>query len=235
VGDLSNGGKATLTIVVIVNLPSTGGLVINNDFDEKCGCNIPRAVLNDGSMLNNKASVTANEADPVPGNNFADANTKINVPILKVTKKDELQKSVNGGINGPTTIRYTVVITNTGKSAVSGVTFSDTPDANSTLVVGSVTTTSGSIITGNNAGNTSVVVNPGTILAGGKVTITFKVTVNKKLPLNTTKISNQGIVSDGNRFSWLSDDPDTLVVGDPTLTQIIQQSTTISSCKSCHK
>mgnify|MGYP000521884898 CR=1 FL=1 len=73
---------------------------------------------------------------------------------------------------------YTITITNTGAVDAQNVVFSDTPGANTTLVVGSVIT-SGTVVSGNTAGNTSVTVAVGTIPgAGGSVTITFRVTIN---------------------------------------------------------
>jgi uncharacterized repeat protein (TIGR01451 family) len=228
VGTLSVGSSATLTIVVTVNTTCEGGQQLNNRVNTECAqCNVPIKMptmcpIKDGAVLINKASVRANETDPNLWNNVAFANTKISVPNLTVTKKDELLKNTGYGfmIGQSNTIRYTVVITNAGKMVISGFTFSDTPDTNSILVVGSIATTSGVVVTGNTTGDTSVVVNLGTIPAGGKATITFKVTVNKTLPYKTIKISNQGVVSDNNSLTWLSDDPDTRAVGDPTVTQI---------------
>jgi large repetitive protein len=230
VGTLSNGSSATLTIVVTVNTTCEGGQQFNNRVNTECAqCNVPIKMptmcpIKDGAVLINRASIRANVTDPNLWNNAALSSSRVSIPNLKVTKKDELLKNTfNGGVNGQSNIiRYTVIITNASKSSVSGFTFSDTPDTNSSLVVGSVTTTSGVVVTGNTTGNTSVVVNLGTMPAGGKVTITFKVTVNKTLPYKTGKISNQGVVSDNNSLNWLSDDPDTREVGDPTVTQIAQ-------------
>ena len=65
------------------------------------------------------------------------------LPAITATKKDVLTGDVNGdGIANPgDTLTYTVKITNSGTTDATGVVFSDTPDGNTTLVPGSVTST----------------------------------------------------------------------------------------------
>jgi hypothetical protein len=65
------------------------------------------------------------------------------LPGITATKKDALTGDVNSnGIANPgDTLTYTVKITNSGSTDATGVVFNDTPDANTTLVPGSVTTT----------------------------------------------------------------------------------------------
>ncbi|HET8799233.1 MAG TPA: DUF11 domain-containing protein, partial [Thermoanaerobaculia bacterium] len=145
------------------------------------------------------------------------------VPSLAATKIDALQIDVdNDTVADPgDTVRYTIVITNSGAGPATAVVFSDTPDANTALVVGSVTTSAGSVTSGNTAGNTSVGVNAGTIAAnGGSVTITFDVTVDNPLPLGVTTVSNQGNVSGANFTALVTDDPAVAGVSDPTVTPL---------------
>ncbi|HKO96858.1 MAG TPA: Ig-like domain-containing protein [Pyrinomonadaceae bacterium] len=63
--------------------------------------------------------------------------------VITATKTDALFVDVNNDniANPGDTIKYTVVITNSGTSDATGVMFSDTPDANTTVVPGSTTTT----------------------------------------------------------------------------------------------
>ncbi len=65
------------------------------------------------------------------------------VPLITATKTDLLLVDVNNDniANPGDTMSYTVVITNSGSTDATGVMFNDTPDANTTLVPGSVTTT----------------------------------------------------------------------------------------------
>jgi uncharacterized repeat protein (TIGR01451 family) len=222
VGNLSNGGSATLTIVVEVN-PSLATIMSSSEVNAECAqCSKPPLRVKDEKVIINKASVKANECDLNPFNNSAKTNTKVSKSNLKVIKTDELPKckTCGGATVRADTIHYTVIITNAFEFSVSGLTFSDTPDANSTLVAGSVTTTSGSVAQGNTAGDTSVLVNLDPLGAGGQVTITFNVTINKTWHNKITRISNQGVLTDANGLTWQSDDPDTREVGDPTVTKL---------------
>jgi uncharacterized repeat protein (TIGR01451 family) len=141
------------------------------------------------------------------------------VPEITLTKTDSLKEDADAdGVFSPgDTINYTAVISNDSNKSIDGVIFTDTPDLNTTLVNGSVTTTDGFASKGNITGN-SVEVLIGTIAPNTEVTITFEVTVNK--PLWERQVANQSVVSGVNFESLKSDDPDTRKVGDPTVTQI---------------
>jgi uncharacterized repeat protein (TIGR01451 family) len=100
------------------------------------------------------------------------------------------------------------------------VVFSDTPGTNTAVVVGSVTTSQGTVTTGNGAGDTSVSVDIGTMAATEMVTITFDVTVDLPFPANQTSVSNQGAVAADGGVSVVTDDPDTVPALDPTSTPV---------------
>lgn len=180
------------------------------------------------SQVENTAQVAddgSRGGDTNPTNNQDTETTSITAtPAVAATKTDTLTVDVNGDgqVNPGDTIRYTVVITNSGDRDAANVTFSDTPDPNTTLVVGSVTTTQGTITAGNTAGDTAVAVTIGTIPGGGgSVTITFDVTVNNPLPGGVELLSNQGLVGGDNIPDTLTDDPDTTDPDDPTDTPVI--------------
>jgi uncharacterized repeat protein (TIGR01451 family) len=65
------------------------------------------------------------------------------VPVISATKVDHLIVDNDGdGVADPgDTIRYTVVVTNSGTMNASNVGFADAIDANTTLVAGSIKTT----------------------------------------------------------------------------------------------
>jgi uncharacterized repeat protein (TIGR01451 family) len=125
------------------------------------------------------------------------------------------------------TLAYTVVLTNGGGANATGVVFTDTPDGSTALVNGSVTSTAGTIVLGNTAGDSSVQVNVGTLAGGGgTATITFQVTIDDPLPVGVRQISNQGSVA-GDGFSGVTtDDPNAPGASDPTV--IVVQSVDIS-------
>jgi uncharacterized repeat protein (TIGR01451 family) len=95
----------------------------------------------DGTVIANGVSVSGNETDPDITNNACTEYTK--VIASKIVDPKTVQLIVDADGNGVTspgdTLRYTNVITNTGSGPAIGVYFSDHPDINTTLVVGSVT------------------------------------------------------------------------------------------------
>jgi uncharacterized repeat protein (TIGR01451 family) len=195
VGSLLNSGAATLTMVFNVNAPAV-----------------------DLTVLTNKVEIKGNELDPDTTNNAATVNTTVYAPIVKVDKSDKLFKDVDSdGASPGDTLKYTAVINNSGNGPATGVVFTDTPDMNTTLVVGSVTTNGGFVTKGNIAGNI-VEVMVGTVAAHGTVTITFDVTINK--PVWESRIANQAMVKGATIVMMMSNDPDTALSDDPTVTLV---------------
>ena len=77
---------------------------------------------------------------PILSSKSKDRNAALLVPMISATKSGVLQTDTvgpNGVVNPGDTLRYTVTVTNSGTDAT-GVNFSDTIDANTTLVGGSV-------------------------------------------------------------------------------------------------
>lgn len=127
----------------------------------------------------------------------------------------------NGYPSPGDTITYNITIENEGYTQAMGVVYTDVPDANSTLVAGSVTASQGSIALGNNSGDTGVLVNVGSINGPhGTATITFDVTVNSPLPTGVTWLSNQGFVAGDNFPSDPTDDPTDESYDNPTITPL---------------
>ncbi len=152
-----------------------------------------------------------------------DVNTIVPVQTIQVeaTKVVEtINSDAPDGCNALTgeTLRYTVIVSNTGNTTATGVQFTDTPDRNTTLTIGSVTTDQGSVTSGNAAGDTSVGVNIGALEPDASVTITFDVTINAAIPTTQTELVNQGEITGTNFAPVLTDDPTTVEADDPTIT-----------------
>jgi uncharacterized repeat protein (TIGR01451 family) len=137
---LSGGESVTVTFDVVVDnpFPSSTGTVTNQG-----------QVTSDdlvGSLLTDDPDEPG-AADPTPTDVVA-------VPVITATKTDT---SVDSPVVPGSTITYTVVVGNSGTTAATAVTFADTPDPLTSLVVGSVSATVGGVATsGNGAGDTSV-------------------------------------------------------------------------------
>ena len=118
------------------------------------------------------------------------------------------------------TIRYTVQIVNGGQVATTSVEFTDTPDINTTLVVGSVTTTQGTVTSGNAGDETTIAIDVGQIDGQGAVTINYEVVVAMVFPPNVNTVSNQGEVTSDELPPEPTDDPPTAADDDPTVLAI---------------
>ena len=151
---------------------------------------------------------------------YAFSTSPVSAPNMKFTMAAHLAKDADGnGVASPgDTIGYTSIITNVASTAATDVRFSDIPDINTRLVVGTVTTTQGSVLKGNLPGEDSVEVDLGDIPVGNNAVITFDVTINN--PLWVSIITNQGLIEGTNILSTLSDDPGTAQLDDPTATPI---------------
>lgn len=118
----------------------------------------------------------------------------------------------SGTLTPGDTLLYTLVAANSGTVDALNVVVDDTPDVNTTLTVGSVTTTQGTVTSGNTAGDTTVSVDVGTLSAGGAATITFEVTIDDPLPGGVTEVSNQGVLT-GNGLEPVPSNTTTDVIG----------------------
>ena len=113
-------------------------------------------------------------------NDDASTATDVNAaPVLTATRGRRVPGQANVGAGRGRHLHRDHRGTPAAPAPATGVVFTDTPDTATTLVDGSVTTTQGTITTGNGGGpDTSVAVAVGTIAPGGSVTITFPVTVS---------------------------------------------------------
>jgi uncharacterized repeat protein (TIGR01451 family) len=204
VGTLADGGTATVTFDVTINNPLPAGVTQITCQGTVTAPSLPTGVPTD---------------DPTPPGTMDPTVIPVSAaPAVTALKTVVLFVDVNGNAqaNPGDTLKYTIVINNTGNQDASGVMYTNAAPANTTLVVGSVTTTQGTVTTGNTAGNTSVLVNVGTIPGGGSVTIMFQAKIDDPLPPGVTQITCQGTVTGTNIPSTPTDNPGTGTPNDPT-------------------
>lgn len=126
----------------------------------------------------------------------------------------------SGGISPGDTLIYRATITNIGTVTVMGGRFSGVPDKNSTYVVGSATTTSGSIMQGMFPGDTKVMVDLADIAPAQRIYITYRVIIKKSLPPRVMALATQASLTADNLVTQWSDDPTTAAANDQTQTII---------------
>ena len=186
-----------------------------------CTVSVDVTATTAGSKINVTAAVTS---DAGTGNTAtATLTVAAAAPLVAATKSSLFDPNVDdldgsGSLTPGDTLEYQVLVTNTGAGDALNVVLTDTPDANTSLVVGSVTTTQGTVTTGNTSGDTIVSVDVGTLSGGGgQVTITFVVQVADPFPQGVSTIENQGIARGDNFPDIATDDPSTVPGGDPTV------------------
>lgn len=143
-------------------------------------------------------------------------------PVISDPKIDSLfaDNDSSGAPSPGDVLAYSVLISNTGGSAATGVVFTDTPDPNTSLVVGSVTATVGTITSGNTPGDTSLAVSIGLLSPGDAVTITFRVLIDDPIAPGVDQVANQGTTTGSNIPPTPTDDPATSNPADPTVTAL---------------
>lgn len=180
-------------------------------------------VTNQGTVRGSNFSIILTDDPRTSLANDATSTPVTAIPFVEPFKTWTLTIDAdNNGYPSPgDTLTYTVTIENEGSQDGTGTVFTDVPDANSTLVVGSVTTSRGSVTTGNNSGDSIVTINVGTLPgAHGIATVEFQVIIKSPLPTGVTQLSNQGFVSGTNFPSDPTDDPTDGAYDNPTITAL---------------
>lgn len=197
-GDLSGGGATTVLLTFSVPLSYNGA-----------------------NPLVNIATASSDTPDANPANDSDDHSVDV-TPDIEATKSGVLlvDADMSGDLSRQDTLRYTVVINNEGQVAATAVEFTDTPDSNTALVVGSVTTTQGSVTTGNAGADTAIVIDIGQINGQGAVTVTYDVVVAASFPPGVFTVTNQGEVTSNELPPEPTDDPSTPEDDDPTVLDI---------------
>jgi Ca2+-binding RTX toxin-like protein len=136
-------------------------------------------------------------------------------PDVVVFKSDELIFDADGSGTpfARDLIEYTVAVINGGGELSESIDYIDVTDPNTILVAGTVSTSKGTVTTGNNRGDQRVEVRIDGLEAAESVSITYTVRVNQTI--DNDLICNQGQIVGGG-VGTLSDDPDTEAADDAT-------------------
>ena len=116
------------------------------------------------------------------------------------------------------------MISNTAGNTAQDVEYTDTVDPNTTLNCSPLArgTTQGAITCPSGPENPDTLfVNVGDIEGGGSVTITFQVIIDRPLSSGVTQVLNQGFIHGSNFATEPTDDPDTGVEDDATVTPVL--------------
>jgi uncharacterized repeat protein (TIGR01451 family) len=139
-----------------------------------------------------------------PSNTATVQDTSVTTPSITLcgdqpvsTKSGSLfvDADENGIVTPGDTLKYQVHLHNACQIDINGVVYTDKPDPNTHLVVGSVQVTTGTVIIGNNPGDTSIRVDIGSMSPAENVDISYLAVIANPFPKGVITVTNQGIVS----------------------------------------
>ncbi len=185
---------------------------------------VKSGIASDATTITSQATLDGTNFDAVPSDDpdTTATNDTTSTPLdsnpVKVDKSVAMTTDADssGGVTAGDTLTYTITVKNSGTTTVNDTRLTDTPDANTTIVPGSVTTTQGTITGGNDAGATTVSVSLDAILPGATATVAISMTVDGDIPTRIVLILNQATVTSSNFPTVLSNDPRNTVPSDPT-------------------
>lgn len=237
----------------IPNLPASESRVIR--FNVTIAATLPgggtsHAFCNQGTVDSQETGSMSTDGNDSPADGeqptcitAVDGETPL--PHIDVEKRWELEQDDNGNglVNACDLVKYTITVVNDGSALAEGLVLTDpiTTAMDVSLTANSVTTTQGTILSGQDPSDTEIIVNIGNLPAGQYVRITFVVQVHGDScgdtdPENPYIIPSQAVV-DGNNIgsggsSGQADSDDNGNDDDgfnPNLTPVVLGSTTAYS------
>jgi uncharacterized repeat protein (TIGR01451 family) len=141
--------------------------------------------------------------------------------VLYLSLRDTLHVDADhdGNLTRGDTLRYTLLVSNTSDQPATNAVITTAIDGHLTLLVGSVTSDTGSVAAGNSPGDSIPRVLIPSLAPGATATITFDVQARAGL-VGVTKVSSQASADGDNFQTTKSDDPDTPAPMDPTDTPV---------------
>jgi uncharacterized repeat protein (TIGR01451 family) len=217
-----NTGGDTTVAVSVGTVTTTDVVTIQFQVTVNAGIGPTVQQVSQQGTLNSTGRPALSSDDPAVGGTADATLTSLPRPTLAGTLVATLQNDLDTDaiVDPGDTLRYTAVITNSGLQAGDTVVFALTPEANTLLQVGSVTTSVGTVTTGNTGGDTTVSVAVGALAATSSVTITFDAVVRLPFPKTPVQVSNQGTVTSATFPTFSTDDPGAGGAADPTVTAV---------------
>ena len=238
---LTNTGNVALASPTVVDDRCSPVLYVGGDLNNSLGLDVGEAwrfscsyvvQAGDPNPLVNTATATATDPAGNPLTDTATASIATSAPGRLAASKVLLVASGQTALPGDT-LTYRLVVSNVGGAAVADVVIEDTPDVNTRLVVGSVTTTAGNVVQGNGSGHVNVRVEVASLAPGAAVTVEFRVTIANPFPtVGAAQIRNQATASGRRVASVLTDDPSLPGAADPTVIDVFTGVPVLSAKKS---
>ncbi|MBI4898482.1 MAG: DUF11 domain-containing protein [Actinobacteria bacterium] len=158
-------------------------------------------------------------------------------PQISVKKTAQLAEDAdqNGQITPGDTLSYRILATNISSGPATGAVFTDMPSGGLSLVGASATTSTGLITEGQNAGDSRLRVDLGTLAGGSSATITFRARIDDPLTIGDQSavqtVTNQGKLTCDQIGEVLTDDPSLPGSSNPTATTVAPRAPSITAAK----
>ncbi|HEV8578898.1 MAG TPA: Calx-beta domain-containing protein [Thermoanaerobaculia bacterium] len=201
-GSLAPGALATVSFEVTIDHPFPAGVA---------------AVANQGQVTATGLAAVATDDPDTAQAGDATVTPVTSRPQLAAAKTATLVAD-NDGDGQPSPgdlLEYRVAMANSGSAPATGVLFLDPAPGYTSIVVGSVATTVGTVET-----EAPVKVSVGTLAAGSQAEVRFRVAIDSTVPAGVTSVSNQGTVASAELPAVLTDDPAVGGTADPTVVTI---------------
>lgn len=140
--------------------------------------------------------------------------------VFVATLDDAPWMDFDGTTEAGDIIQLTALITKTQGVTATNAVFSLPIDANTQIVSGTASTSVGTIVSGDQASDTTLQVSLGTITDTTVISVSVNVMINTPLPLNVDFVSFQGVIDADNADSYTTDDPSVPAQNDPTLVSV---------------
>jgi len=185
------------------------------------------------TQIRNAALLSDNGAggtDPEPDNNFASDTTPLILPTpppprlqLLFWKRDLVSDDLipDQAANPGEEVTYVITLRNDSDLPALDLALHSPVDPATELVQGSVETSLGRVVLGNNPGETYVQVEIDRLEPGEGVAISFRVVIADPFPEGPRQILCQAQLTGSNFNLRISDDPDTFEPLDPTRTPVV--------------
>jgi uncharacterized repeat protein (TIGR01451 family) len=226
-GSVILGAGATDTVVLVdIGSVAAGDSVVVT-YEAQVAGSLPPGVgevLTQGVISGAVAGPVLTDDPDLPGTTDPTRTPMAASPVVAVTKAATLLIDADGDslVSPGDTLEYRIDIGNAGSETAQGVIVVDPmTDPKLTLQAGSVTTTTGSIVDGNDPSDTAVLVAIGDLPgAGGNATVTFQAAVANPFPAGAAFVQNQAATRGGNFVAVVSDDPATAAPADATVVAV---------------
>ncbi len=194
--DLPAGGSAAVSFVLHSDSPLPAGL---------------RQVTNTACAVTADGNVAACD----------DASTPLPTAV-ELTLQDEIVQDLNGNgsLEDGERLRYILVVRNTSEDIAHELHVTADLDGHLTLVAGSVSTSGGSVLTGNAPSDETPSVWIPQLAPGASVTVTFETIAGQVLAAHLSEVVSSAQVTGMDIETEPSDDPDTPEDDDPTRTPV---------------